>query len=151
MLGMDGIGTRRHEVDALALEDSQVCVIPFEALEALAAEIPSLQHQLHRLMSREIVRNQGVMLLLGSMYAEERLAAFLMNLTHRLQTRGFSASSVLLRMTRDEIGSFLGLTLETVSRTFSKFQADGLLFVRNRQIRITDPVGLQHIVDGATH
>ena len=151
VLGMDGIGSGRHEVDALALEDSQVCVIPFEALESLAAEITSLQHQLHRLMSREIVRNQGVMLLLGSMYAEERLAAFLMNLTHRLQARGFSASSVLLRMTRDEIGSFLGLTLETVSRTFSKFQADGLLFVRNRQIRITDPVGLQHIVDGATH
>jgi CRP/FNR family transcriptional regulator, anaerobic regulatory protein len=150
LIGMDGIGTRRHEVDALALEDSQVCVIPFDALEALAHEVPSLQQQFHRIMSREIVRNQGVMLLLGSMYAEERLAAFLLNLTYRLQARGFSASSVLLRMRREEIGSFLGLTLETVSRTFSKFQSEGLLFVRNRQIRITDPVGLQHIVDGAT-
>jgi CRP/FNR family transcriptional regulator, anaerobic regulatory protein len=151
LLGLDGIGTRRHEVDAVALEDSQVCVIPFEALETLSLEVASLQHQLNRIMSREIVRNQGVMLLLGSMYAEERLAAFLLNLTHRLQARGFSASAVLLRMTREEIGSFLGLTLETVSRTFSKFQADGLLFVRNRQIRITDPVGLQHILDGSTH
>ncbi|CAD5375002.1 Transcriptional regulatory protein btr [Rubrivivax sp. A210] len=151
LLGLDGIGSRRHEVDATALEDSQVCVIPFEALELLSAEVASLQLQLHRIMSREIVRNQGVMLLLGSMYAEERLAAFLLNLTNRLQARGFSASSVLLRMTREEIGSFLGLTLETVSRTFSKFQADGLLFVRNRQIRITDPVGLQQVLNGAAH
>jgi CRP/FNR family transcriptional regulator, anaerobic regulatory protein len=150
LIGLDGIGTRRHEVDAVALEDSQVCVIPFQDLETLTHEVPSLQAQFHRIMSREIVRNQGVMLLLGSMYAEERLAAFLLNLTHRLQARGFSASSVLLRMTREEIGSFLGLTLETVSRTFSKFQHDGLLFVRNRQIRITDPVGLQQVLDG-TH
>lgn len=149
LIGMDGIGTRRHEADAVALEDSQVCVIPFEALEMLAHEVPSLQQQFHRILSCEIVRNQGVMLLLGSMYAEERLAAFLLNLTYRLQARGYSASSVLLRMRREEIGSFLGLTLETVSRTFSKFQAEGLLFVRNRQIRITDPLGLQHIVDGA--
>ena len=151
LLGLDGIGSRRHEVDAVALENAQVCVIPFEELEALSLEVATLQQQFHRMMSREIVRNQGVMLLLGSMYAEERLAAFLLNLTHRLKARGFSASAVLLRMTREEIGSFLGLTLETVSRTFSKFQAEGLLFVRNRQIRITDPVGLQHLVDGAAH
>jgi CRP/FNR family transcriptional regulator len=137
-------------VDAVALENAQVCVIPFDDLEMLSVEVPSLQSQFHRIMSREIVRNQGVMLLLGSMYAEERLAAFLLNLTHRLQARGFSASSVLLRMTREEIGSYLGLSIETISRTFSKFQSDGLLFVRNRQIRITDPVGLQHLLDGAT-
>ncbi len=149
LIGLDGIDTRRHEVDAVALEDSQVCVIPFEALQGLTHRVTSLQAQFHRMMSREIVRNQGVMLLLGSMYAEERLAAFLLNLMHRLQARGFSASSVLLRMTREEIGSYLGLTLETVSRTFSKFQHDGLLFVRNRHIRITDPVGLQHLLDGA--
>ena len=151
LMGLDGIGTRRHEVDALALEDSQVCVIPFDTLEALSLEVVSLQQQLHRIMSREIVRHQGVMLLLGSMYAEERLAAFLLNLTHRLQTRGYSVSSVLLRMTREEIGSFLGITLETVSRTFSKFQNDGLLLVRNRQIRVTDPTGLQRVLDGAVH
>jgi len=150
LIGLDGIGTRRHEADAVALEDSQVCVIPYEELEALAAEINSLQQQFHKIMSREIVRNHGVMLLLGSMYAEERVAAFLLNLTHRLRARGFSASSVLLRMSREEIGSFLGLKLETVSRTFSKFQANGLLFVRQRQIQITDPVGLQHLLDGAT-
>jgi len=149
MIGLDGIGSFRHEVDAVALEDSQVCVIPFSDLELLAHEVPSLQQQLHRAMSREIVRSHGVMLLLGSMYAEERLAAFLLNLTNRLQARGFSASTVVLRMSREEIGSYLGLKLETVSRTFSKFQANGLLFVRHRQIRVTDPVGLQQLLEGA--
>jgi CRP/FNR family transcriptional regulator len=148
LLGLDGIGSGRHEVDAVALEEAQVCVIPFESLTVLAKEIDALQHQLQRVMSREIVRTQGQLMLLGSMHAEERLAAFLLNLTHRLEVRGFSALSLVLRMTREEIGSFLGLTLETVSRTFSRFQNDGLLFVRSRQIRITDPVGLQAIVDG---
>lgn len=148
LIGLDGIGQGVHEVDAVALEDSQVCRIPFDEFEALALEIPSLQQQFHRAMSREIVRNHSVMLLLGSMHAEERLAAFLLNLTHRLHTRGFSSSAIVLRMTREEIGSFLGLKLETVSRTFSKFQANGMLFVRHRQIRITDPVGLQQLIDG---
>lgn len=148
LIGLDGIGQRVHEVDAVALEDSQVCRITYEDLEALSLEINSLQQQFHRVMSREIVRNHGVMLLLGSMHAEERLAAFLLNLTNRLHTRGFSSSAIVLRMSREEIGSFLGLKLETVSRTFSKFQANGMLFVRHRQIRITDPVGLQHLVDG---
>lgn len=150
LIGLDGIGTRRHEVDAVALEDSQVCVIPYSDFEALSHQINSLQQQFHRIMSREIVRNHGVMLLLGSMHAEERLAAFLLNLTNRLQVRGFSSSSIVLRMSREEIGSFLGLKLETVSRTFSKFQANGLLFVRHRQIQVTDPVGLQQLLDGET-
>ncbi len=151
VLGLDGISSDRHTCDAVALEDSQVCVIPYEALELLAKEVNTLQQQLQRIMSREIVRTQGQMMLLGSMHAEERLAAFLLNLTHRLEVRGFSPLSMVLRMTREEIGSFLGLTLETVSRTFSRFQNDGLLFVRSRQIRITDPVGLQAIVDGSPH
>jgi CRP/FNR family transcriptional regulator len=97
-------------------------------------------------MSREIVRDHGVMLLLGSMRAEERLAAFLLNLTQRLRTRGFSASSLVLRMTREEIGSYLGLKLETVSRTFSKFQDDGLLEVKQRHIRILDEGGLRQLI-----
>ncbi len=150
LIGLDGIDTGRHGVDAVALEDSQVCVIPFAELETLGREMPSLQRQLHRVMSREIVKDSRVMLLLGSMHAEERVAAFLLDLTQRLQSRGFSASAVLLRMSREEIGSYLGLKLETVSRTFSKFQANGLLFVRQRQIQITDPLGLQQLLDGVT-
>jgi CRP/FNR family transcriptional regulator len=150
LIGLDGIGNRRHQIDAIALEDSQVCVIPFPDLEALAACMPALQQQLHRVMSREIVHNQSVMLLLGSMHAEERLAAFVLNLANRLQARGFSSSAIVLRMSRDEIGSYLGLKLETVSRTFSKFQAQGLLFVRHRQIEVLDPVGLQQVLDGGS-
>ena len=150
LLGLDGIGTERHTVDAIALEDSQVCVIPFSQLEALSRDFGDLQRQLHKIMSREIVRDHGVMLLLGSMRAEERLAAFLLNLTQRLQARGFSPTSLILRMTREEIGSYLGLKLETVSRTFSKFQDDGLLEVKQRQVRILDQPRLQMLVNGAT-
>ena len=120
-----------------------------DRLEDLSRELSDLQRQFHRIMSREIVRDHGVMLLLGSMRAEERLAAFLLNLTQRLQSRGFSASELILRMTREEIGSYLGLKLETVSRTFSKFQEERLLEVRQRQIRILDQDGLQRLVNGA--
>ncbi len=130
LLGLDGISHDRHAVDAIALEDSQVCIIPFGQLEALSREFNELQHQFH------------VMLLLGSMRAEERPAAFLLNLTQRLKARGFSGSSLILRMTREEIGSYLGLKLETVSRSFSKFQDDGLLEVKQRHIQVVDDAGL---------
>jgi CRP/FNR family transcriptional regulator len=148
LLGLDGIGTDRHTCDAVALEDSSVCIIPFHQLEDLSREVSDLQRQFHRIMSREIVRDHGVMLLLGSMRAEERLAAFLLNLTQRLRARGFSGSELVLRMTREEIGSYLGLKLETVSRAFSKFQDDGLLEVRQRQIRVLDHGALQKLVNG---
>jgi CRP/FNR family transcriptional regulator, anaerobic regulatory protein len=147
LIGLDGISTDRHACDAIALEDSQVCVIPYSQLEELSREFSDLQHQFHKIMSREIVRDHGVMLLLGSMRAEERLAAFLLNLTQRLHARGFSASALVLRMTREEIGSYLGLKLETVSRTFSKFQEEGLLEVKQRDIRITDEPGLKALVN----
>ena len=149
LLGLDGIGDSTHNCDAVALEDSQVCVIPFDRLESLAREFPELQRQINRFMSREIVRDHGVMLLLGSMRAEERLAAFLLNLTQRLRSRGFSGSSLVLRMTRDEIGSYLGLKLETVSRTFSRFHDDGILEVRHRHVEVRDPEALHKLVNGA--
>jgi CRP/FNR family transcriptional regulator len=147
LLGLDAISQDRHTCDAVALEDSQVCVIHYTQLEHLSREFTELQNSFHKIMSREIVRDHGVMLLLGSMRAEERLAAFLLNLTQRLQARGFSPSSLILRMTREEIGSYLGLKLETVSRTFSKFQDDGLLEVKQRQIRILDQEGLHRLVN----
>ncbi|ACB35037.1 transcriptional regulator, Crp/Fnr family [Leptothrix cholodnii SP-6] len=149
LIGLDGISNDRHSCDAVALEDSQVCLIPYGQLESLSREFTLLQHQFHKIMSREIVRDHGVMLLLGSMRAEERLAAFLLNLTQRLQARGFSASALVLRMTREEIGSYLGLKLETVSRTFSKFQDEGYLEVKQRDIRIIDQDALQRVVNGA--
>ena len=148
LLGLDGIGTDRHTCDAVALEDSQVCVIPYHQLEDLARELSDLQRHFHKIMSREIVRDHGVMLLLGSMRAEERLAAFLLNLTQRLRTRGFSAQSLILRMTREEIGSYLGLKLETVSRAFSRFQDEGILQVKQRHIEVLNPEALQKLVNG---
>jgi CRP/FNR family transcriptional regulator len=150
LLGLDGIGTDRHTCDAVALEDANVCVIPYHQLEGLARELSDLQRQFHRIMSREIVRDHGVMLLLGSMRAEERLAAFLLNLTQRLRARGFSGCSLILRMTREEIGSYLGLKLETVSRAFSRFQEDGMLEVRQRHIEILDAEALQKLVNGTS-
>ncbi len=148
LLGNDGIASRRHEIDAVALEDAQVCVIHYDEMEELWREVPALQQQFHRLLGRDIVRQQLQMLLLGSMYAEERVAAFLLDLAQRMHLRGYSASTILLRMSREEIGSLLGLTLETVSRIFSKFQTEGLLTVRNRQLAISDEAGLRRIHDG---
>jgi CRP/FNR family transcriptional regulator len=149
LLGLDGIASGHHTVDAVALEDSSICVLPFDSIEDLARDFGALQMQLHKIMSREIVRDHGVMMLLGSMRAEERVAAFLLNLTQRLQARGYSASELVLRMTREEIGSYLGLKLETVSRTFSKFQDDGILDVRQRQITVRQPEALQKLVSSA--
>lgn len=147
IIGLDGIVNDRHSCDAVALEDSEVCVMPFVRIEELSREIATLQHHVHRIMSREIVRENGVMLLLGSMRAEERLAAFLLNMVQRLHARGFSRSELVLRMTREEIGSYLGLKLETVSRTFSRFVEDGLVEVKQRNVRILDDGGLKSLVD----
>jgi CRP/FNR family transcriptional regulator, anaerobic regulatory protein len=149
LLGLDGISNDTHTCDAVALEDSQVCQIPYARLEEISREVTPLQHHFHKIMSREIVRDHGVMLLLGSMRAEARLAAFVLNLTQRLQARGFSASSLVLRMTREEIGSYLGLKLETVSRSFSRFQEDGLLDVKQRDIRVLDADGLRRLLNDA--
>ena len=147
IIGLDGIVNDQHTCDAVALEDAEVCVMPFERIEDLSREVTSLQHHVHKIMSREIVREHGVMLLLGSMRAEERLAAFLLNLVQRLHARGFSQSELILRMTRDEIGSYLGLKLETVSRTFSKFVEEHLVEVKQRYVRILNADGLRQIVN----
>ncbi|HMV21073.1 MAG TPA: fumarate/nitrate reduction transcriptional regulator Fnr [Rhodocyclaceae bacterium] len=147
ILGMDGIGTEAHTCNAVALEDSEVCVIPFNQLEQLSSEIRALQHHFHKVMSREIVRDHGVMMLLGTMRAEERLAAFLLNLSQRFTARGYSPQEFHLRMTREELGSYLGLKLETVSRAFSRFQDDGLISVQQKHIRILDPVGLKALLN----
>ena len=150
IIGLDGIVSDHHTCDAVALEDAEVCVMPFDRIEELSREITSLQRHVHKIMSREIVRENGVMLLLGSMRAEERLAAFLLNLVQRLHARGFSQSELVLRMTREEIGSYLGLKLETVSRTFSKFADDGIVEVKQRHVRILNADALKLIVNAQT-
>jgi len=118
----------------------------FARLEEVSMEVRGLQRQFHKMMSREIVRDQGVMMLLGSMRGEERLAAFLLNLSQRFVARGYSPSEFHLRMTREEIGSFLGLKLETVSRIFSRFQEDGLISVQHKHIVIRDTQGLKRLL-----
>jgi CRP/FNR family transcriptional regulator len=149
VLGLDGISTDAHQCDAVALEDSQVCVIRYAQLETLSREFSDLQRQFHKVMSSAIVHDHGLMHLLGNRRAEERLAAFVLDLTRRLQSRGFSSSSLVLRMTREEIGTYLGLTLETVSRCFSKLQNDGVLQVWRRHITVLDHDALERLVNGA--
>lgn len=146
LLGLDGISSESHTCNAVALEDSEVCAIPFSNLEGLSREIHALQHHFHKVMSREIVRDHGVMMLLGMMRAEERLAAFLLNLSQRFTARGYSPAEFNLRMTREEIGSYLGLKLETVSRAFSRFQEEGLIAVQQKHIRILNIPGLQKLM-----
>jgi CRP/FNR family transcriptional regulator len=146
LLGMDGISTEAHSCNAIALEDSEVCLIPFAELEQLSSEVRTLQRHFHKVMSREIVRDHGVMMLLGSMRAEERLAAFLLNLSQRFAARGYSPAEFHLRMTREEIGSYLGLKLETVSRAFSHFQELGLISVQQKHILINDLDGLKKLM-----
>lgn len=147
LLGLDAICNENHCCNAIALEDSEICEIPFPALETLCREIPALQKQFHKIMSREISRDQGLMVLLSSMNAEERLAAFLLNLSQRFGARGYSPTQFQLRMTRGEIGSYLGLKLETVSRTLSKFQDEGLISVQNKQLALLDLTRLKQIVE----
>lgn len=150
IIGLDGIVGDRYMCDAAALEAAHVCVLPYARIGALAREIPALQTHLHKIMSREIVREHGIMLLLGSMRAEERIAAFLLNLSHRMHARGFSRSDLVLRMSRGEIGSYLGLKLETVSRTFSRFAEQGILEVKQRNVHIRNAEALHAMLNAGT-
>lgn len=146
MLGLDGIATEVCQSSAIALEDSEVWEIPFGRLEACCRQDSAMQRAFHRLMSREIQRDYHIMLMLGSMSADERLAAFLVNLSQRMVARGYSATQFILRMSRREIGSYLGLTLETVSRAFSRFQRDGLLRAALRSVELKEVERLRTMV-----
>jgi CRP/FNR family transcriptional regulator, anaerobic regulatory protein len=148
LLGMDAISTDRHHCNAVALEDSEVCEIPFTRLEGLFSDMPTLLRHFHRMMSQEITREQSVMLLLGNMRAEQRFAAFLMNLSSRYAARGYSATSFQLRMSREEIGNYLGLTIESISRLLSKFKKQGWLKVSNRDLEIVDLATVKAVAAG---
>ncbi len=150
IIGLDGIVNDRHSCNAVALEDAEVCVMPFANIEDLSREFPVLQRHVHKIMSSEIVRENGVMMMLGNMRAEERLAGFLLNLVQRLHARGFSSSELVLRMTREEIGSYLGLKLETISRTFSRFSDEGIIEVKQRYVKILNPDALKKIFNPQT-
>jgi CRP/FNR family transcriptional regulator len=145
IIGLDGIANDHHGCEAVALEDTEMCVLPFARLEALARELPGLQHNLYRFLSREISHDQNAMLLLGSMRAEERLGVFLLDLSARYHRRGYSSVEFVLRLTRAEIGSYLGLKLETVSRLFSRFHDQGLVQVQGRAVKLIDMTGLRQV------
>lgn len=148
LLGMDAISSEMHQCDAVALEDSEVCEIPFMRLEELFGKVPSLLRHFHRIMSQEITREQSAMLLLGNMRADCRLAAFLVNLSTRYATRGYSSTCFQLRMSREEIGNYLGLTIESISRLLSKFRKQGWVRVDNREIELLDMPNLRLLATG---
>jgi CRP/FNR family transcriptional regulator len=150
LLGMDAISTGQHQSYAIALEDSEVCEIPFARLENLFAEMPPLLRHFHRTMSQEITRDQNAMLLLGNMRAEQRFANFLVNLSSRYKARGYSATGFQLRMSREDIGNYLGLTIESISRLLSKFKKQGWINASNRQIELLDLPHLKQLAMG-TH
>jgi len=146
ILGIDSIGGGVHAEDAVALEDTEVCEISLASLDRIGSETPSLQRKLYRMIGEQFQHEREAMLLLGNTRAEDRLASFLLSLGRRYAARGFSAVRFVLRMSRGEIGSYLGLRLETVSRLFSKFQAEGLLRVDSRAVEIIDPAGLKLVI-----
>jgi CRP/FNR family transcriptional regulator len=151
LVGLDGVAQGRHASAATALEDTEICAIPYAHLSDMASGAAGVHHVISRLMSREILREGSLMMLLGSMNADERLAAFLLNLSERFGARGYSEREFHLRMSRAEIGSYLGMKLETVSRTFTLLQQDSLLEVDKRHIRILDLEGLKQRFDVRVH
>ena len=146
IVGLDGMMDGVHSSTAVAMEDSEVCVVKLDDVDEISRYVPSLQHQIRRLMSKEIARSHQVLLALGSMRSEQRLAAFLINLSQRLAALGYSSTEFIMRMSREEIGNYLGLTLETVSRLFSRFARDGVIRVSQREIKILDMAALNELV-----
>ena len=146
LLGLDGVDTGAHTVSAIALETTTVCELPYAQLDTLCSQISGLRLHMMRIASREISDDHNMLLLLGKMTAEERLASFLYSLSSRLKKRGYSATDFNLTMPRHDLANYLGLAVETISRLFSRFQEDGLLRVNRRNIHIVDLQRLQTII-----
>ena len=144
-IGADGIASGRYPSEAIALESSEVIVVPLATIRRFARECPGLERLAFQLMSRSIVQEQALLCIMGTLGAEGRVAAFLLNLSERMGALGYSRSSLVLRMTRQEIGSYLGLQLETVSRAISAFAAAGLIRANLKQIDILDAEGLRKV------
>ena len=148
VIGLDAIEREAHACSAKVLETSAICEIPFPRLEELSSTIPSLQHQMYRLLSKEIGQDTEMLMLLGKKNAEERLATFLLSLSNRFKKRGLSAMDFYLSMSRHEIGNYLGLAVETVSRLFTRFQDEGLLKVERKHVQLLDIERLEAVVAG---
>jgi len=142
-IGMDAIYQQRYQSDAKALESSTVCQVPFEKLQELSASIPSLQTKMLSRLSQELSSDKNLMFLLGKKTADEKLATFLLSLSRRFHERGYSAQYFQLTMSRGDIANHLGLAVETVSRIFSRFQAQGLMDIDNKALVIRDHKALE--------
>ena len=150
IIGMDGIASNKYANSTSALEHSSICEIPFSQLGKLSRELPSLQHHFFAIMGNEIVKDQQVHTLLSSYSAEERTASFLLGLSSRYARVSLSPTRFLLSMTRGDIGEYLGLTVETVSRIFTSLQKKRLISVDNREIELLDIESLRDIVSRGT-
>ncbi len=146
LIGLDAIEKEVHVCSATVLETSAICEVPFSRLVALSGRIPSLQHHIYRLLSKEIGHDTEMLLLLGKKSAEERLAAFLLSMSKRLHKRGLSPTDFYLSMSRHEIGNYLGLAVETVSRLFTRFQDEGLLKVDRKHVELLDLEAMEALV-----
>jgi CRP/FNR family transcriptional regulator, anaerobic regulatory protein len=144
-LGLDGLGGDTHTCSAIALEDSSVCIVPYAPLLELCREIDTMQSRLMRLTGEHIRRIETQMMVNASMSADERVARFLLDLSERNAQRGYSAMEFSLRMTREELGSYLGVTLETVSRSLSRFQLRSLIDLRGKTVRLKSADGLRDV------
>lgn len=150
LIGFDALASREHPSFAQALETSMVCEIPYDILDSLSDEMISLRRQITSLMSNEICGNQNMILLLSKKNAEQRLAAFIYNLSTRFAARGFSPKEFRLSMTRGDIGNYLGLTVETISRLLGRFQKIEMIEVQGKYISILDPVALSQLAGAKT-
>ena len=148
LVGLSGMDTDHYPVSAMALETTSVCEIPFDRLEELSAQLPQLRRQLMRIMSREIRDEQQMLLLLSKKNAEERVATFLVNLSARFRARGYSPYQFRLAMSRNEVGNYLGLAVETVSRVFTRFQQNGLLKAEGKEIQLLNLMDLCALAGG---
>lgn len=148
-VGLSGMDTELYPVSAIALETTSICEIPFERLDELSATLPQLRRQLMRIMSREIRDDQQMMMLLSKKTADERIATFLVNLSARFRARGYSPQQFRLAMSRNEIGNYLGLAVETVSRVFTRFQQNELLVAEGKEINLINLIDLCALAGGS--
>ena len=148
ILGLDAIENNTHACFAVALETSSYCTIPFADLSGICKVVPELQDQLFKIMSRELTNENQMLLTLGKKNAEEKVATFLLTISNRYRQRGYSANDFKLIMSRQEIGNYLGVTFETVSRIFSRFQRDGIISVHKKYVNILDMDALKKLVSG---
>jgi len=150
LIGLDAIEKEVHACSAKVLETSAIGEVPYHRLTDLSSSIPSLQHQLYRILSKEIRQDIEMLLLLGKRSADERLAAFLLSISKRLGKRGLSPTDFYLSMSRHDIGNYLSLAVETVSRLFTRLQEEGLLKVDRKHVELLDLKAIEAIVTGAT-